>query len=88
MGFTTEQAADVAVENVRLRARVEYLERVIAYEARVIEAQALDVKALGKGRKRILTESVDAMRHVIREEPTNRYSDVFSYSELDLVRRG
>lgn len=39
-----------------------HLRRALAYEARVVEAQTLDVKALGKGRREILERQVGRMR--------------------------
>jgi hypothetical protein len=70
-----------------LRNQVEYFRRVFAYEARVIEAQCFDVKALSKGRRRILEESVEALRHLALDEPTMRYSRISTYHELEILRK-
>lgn len=71
---------------VRLRNRVEYLERVIAYEARVIEAQTLDLTKLAKCRRTVLEGSVEAMRQVVTEGHHDRYADNGAYKELDNLR--
>ncbi len=72
---------------VRAENRVAYLERVIAYEARVIEAQTLDLKSLAKCRRRALEGSVEAMRAVVTEGHHDRYSDNGAHNELDKLRR-
>lgn len=71
-----------------LRNEVEYLYRVIAYEARVIEAQTMDLKSLAKSRRGVLQDSITAMRRVVLGQDTMRYSDVGSYSELKNLREG
>jgi hypothetical protein len=42
------------------------LRRALAYEARVVEAQTLDVQALGKNRRAHIKESVDRMRKSVQ----------------------
>lgn len=61
-----EVAAVLASESVPAEA--------MAAEARIIEAQTFDVKALGKGRRRILTEQVRRMyRASLGEGPPRTY---------------
>jgi hypothetical protein len=59
----------------------------MAYEATVIEAQTLDVKALGKGRRRILTEQVQRMRRVALGAPHDRRWTSGFREELSLLER-
>lgn len=47
-----------------LEGHVERLREAMAYEARVIEAQTLDLKSLSKGRRKILATQVERMRAV------------------------
>lgn len=57
------QVEDLVAENRALR-------EGYASEARIVLAQALDVKALGQGRRRILVEQVKRMAHVaLGQEP-------------------
>jgi hypothetical protein len=59
-----EKAGDVLDEVDSLRAENERLREALAYEATVVEAQALDAKALGKGRRECLEQAVKRMRAV------------------------
>lgn len=56
-----------------LRQRIAYLEQALACEARIVEAQALDLKSLSGSRRRVLTESVAAMRRVAVGGTDSRY---------------
>jgi hypothetical protein len=80
--------SDEARELALLRNQVDYLKRVVAYEARVIEAQTMDLKSLSKSRRRVLEASIVAMRRVAIDEPTDRYSDVGAYRELENLKEG
>jgi hypothetical protein len=74
-------------EAERLREAGDELRRTLAYEARVVEAQTLDVKALGKGRRAILEQEVERMRAVaLGDEHPKRWSSGFR-KELDLIAR-
>jgi hypothetical protein len=71
-----------------LRILVEHLRAAMAYEARVVEAQTLDVKALGKGRRRVLAEQVQRMRRVALGAPHDkRWSSGFRTELSELERR-
>lgn len=69
-----------------LEATVDYLLSVVAYEARVIEAQTLDLASLAKGRRKVLAESVESMREVATHGQSVRYGYP-ARRELDLLRR-
>lgn len=70
----------------RLEAEVDYLKSVIAYEARVIEAQTLDLKSLAKCRRKVLEGSVESMREVVRTGQSLRYGYP-ARRELELLRK-
>jgi hypothetical protein len=55
------------------RQRIAYLEQALACEARIVEAQVLDLKSLSGSRRRVLTESVAAMRRVAVGGTDSRY---------------
>lgn len=52
------------------------LRRALAYEAEVVAVQAVDAKALGKGRRAILSRSVDRMQQAARGKVGAAYSGV------------
>lgn len=52
-------------EEEALRREVQALRTILAYEARVVEAQTLDLKALGKGRREQLEACVGRMRSAV-----------------------
>lgn len=58
------RAPVVVVPKVERDEAVQELREALAYEARVVEAQTLDVAALGKGRRRHLEQAVERMRAV------------------------
>lgn len=70
----------------RLEAEVDYLKSVIAYEARVIEAQTLDLKSLAKCRRKVLEGSVESMREVVQTGQSLRYGYP-ARRELELLRK-
>lgn len=61
------------------------LRRALAYEARVVEAQTLDLKSLARGRRLILTAAVMRMRGGVTQV-RNAYSGI-SYKSLDAEAR-
>ncbi len=48
--------------------------QVVALTARIIEAQTLDVKALGKGRREILERTVSELRQAALGDPEVAYA--------------
>lgn len=56
-----------------LEAEIRQLREAFAYEARVVEAQTLDLapKSIGKGRRRILEAQVQRMREIARGDDRN-----------------
>lgn len=86
----------VAVEADLLRVAAREIERLresLAYNARVIEAQTLDLKALSNRRRDILTDTVEHMRsealgHVAhRTDSARRELDALKRREVDRKER-
>jgi hypothetical protein len=57
-----------------------WLRQALAYEAQVIEAQALDIPRLAKGRREILERRVESMKQAARGEVIQAYADRKSFS--------
>lgn len=74
-----DEVSDLLDEVFRLR-------RALAYEALVVEAQTLDVKALGKGRREELEASIERMQLAALGDSTLAYADVSSHSLRYAVR--
>lgn len=63
------------------------LRRALAYEAQVLDAQLLDLRALGKGRRRILDQASERMRDAARGRVTVAYSGTSSRSLASALER-
>ena len=86
----TVDKVELLVEVDALRKRVEDLEAVCAYEARVVEAQTMDVKALSEKRRTIVERSIGRLRTAALGPVDQRdYASSFKglYHELRCLQR-
>ena len=74
------EVSDLLDEVFRLR-------RALAYEARVVEAQTLDLKALGKGRRGHLEDCIERMQLAALGDSEIAYAGTSSMSLRSAVRR-
>jgi hypothetical protein len=70
----SQPATEHGAEVERLRAENEMLRLAFCDEAYIVAVQTLDVKALGKGRRRILAQQALRMARVGLSEGLPRYS--------------
>lgn len=74
------EVSDLLDEVFRLR-------RALAYEARVVEAQTLDLKALGKGRRGHLEDCIERMQLAALGDSELAYAGTSSGSLRGAVKR-
>lgn len=70
------EKAELESERDLLQARVETLERALAYEARVVEAHYEGYKTFPKTRRAIAEEQVERMRQAVQGDASVAYAGV------------